>query len=217
MTHTIVVIGADAAGMSAAHQALRAARRVGREVSVVAFEATSHTSYSACGLPYLVARHVDSQDDLVARTAEEHRAAGIDLRMGTRVTAVDLDARTVTAEGPGGVETVAYDDVVIATGAAPIVPAWARGEDGGTLLGTGVVSTLDDGREWLDRMATTEGDVIVAGGGYIGLEMVEAALARGRRCTLLTRGRFMHTLDPEMGQRIVDAMRKAGERALAAR
>lgn len=209
MTHRIVVIGADAAGMSAAHQALRAARRVGRETAVLAFEATSHTSYSACGLPYWVAGHVESQDDLVARTFEQHVAAGIDLRMGTRVTAVDLEARTVTAEGPAGVEEFGYDDLVIATGAAPIVPDWARGEDGAPLPGAGAVSTLDDGRAWLERIQT-EGDVIVAGGGYIGLEMVEAALARGHRCTLLTRGRFMHTLDPEMGQRVVDTMRRAG-------
>ncbi|WP_324651707.1 FAD-dependent oxidoreductase [Georgenia sp. H159] len=209
MTHRIVVVGADAAGMSAAHQALRAARRAGRDVSVVAFEATSHTSYSACGLPYWAAGHVDSQDALVARTPEQHRAAGIDLRMGTRVTAVDLDARTVTAEGPDGVEELGYDDLVIATGAAPVVPEWARGQDGTPLPGTGPVSTLDDGCRWVDRLATGA-DVVVAGGGYIGLEMVEAALARGHRCTLLTRGRFMHTLDPEMAQRIVDAMRAAG-------
>ncbi|MGC0251285.1 FAD-dependent oxidoreductase [Pseudactinotalea sp. Z1748] len=209
MTHRIVVIGADAAGMAAAHQALRAARRTGREVSIVAYEATSHTSYSACGLPYLVAGQVDSQDALVARTAEQHRAAGIDLRMGTRVTAVDLDARTLTVQGHHGVEETGYDDLVIATGAAPVVPDWAQDEDGDPLPGTGAVSTLDDGREWLDRMAAG-GDVIVAGGGYIGLEMVEAALARGHRCTLLTRGRFMHTLDSEMRQRLVDTMRKAG-------
>lgn len=209
MTQRIVVVGADAAGMSAAHQALRAARRVGREVSVLAFEETSHTSYSACGLPYWVAGHVSSQDDLVARTFEQHVAAGIDLRMDTRVTAVDLDSRTVTARGPAGVEDVTYDDLVIATGAAPVVPDWALAEDGTPMPGTGAVSTLDDGREWLDRIES-EGDVLVAGGGYIGLEMVEAVLARGRRCTLLTRGRFMHTLDPEMGQRVVHAMRKAG-------
>ncbi|MCK0113376.1 FAD-dependent oxidoreductase [Ornithinimicrobium sp. F0845] len=209
MTHRIVVIGADAAGMSAAHQALRAARRVGREISVLAFEATSHTSYSACGLPYWVAGHVDSPEDLVARTVEEHRAAGIELRMGTRVTAVDLEARTVTAEGPAGVEEFGYDDVVIATGAAPVVPDWARGEDSAPIVGSGAVTTLDEGREWVERLKT-RGDVLVAGGGYIGLEMVEAALARGHRCTLLTRGRFMHSLDPEMGRRVVDAMRRAG-------
>src|SRR5699024_500241 len=102
-----------------------------------------------------------------------------------------------------------YDELVLATGAAPLVPDWARGADGAPLPGTGAVSTLDDGREWLDRIKT-DGDVLVAGGGYIGLEMVETALARGHRCTLLTRGRFMHTMDREMAQRIVDAMRNAG-------
>src|SRR5699024_8420498 len=112
-------------------------RRAGREVSVIAFEATSHTSYSACGLPYWVAGQVGSQEDLVARTYEQHVAAGIDLRMGTSVTAIDLDAKTVTAEGPDGVEEVSYDDLVIATGAAPVVPDWARDEDGATLPGTG--------------------------------------------------------------------------------
>ncbi|WP_407669360.1 NAD(P)/FAD-dependent oxidoreductase [Ornithinimicrobium avium] len=73
-----------------------------------------------------------------------------------------------------------------------------------------MVSTLDDGRYWLDEIGGESRDVLVAGGGYIGLEMVETVLARGHRCTLLTRGRFLHTLDPEMGQRVVDAMRRAG-------
>ncbi|HEX8779714.1 MAG TPA: FAD-dependent oxidoreductase [Nocardioides sp.] len=210
MTRRVVVVGADAAGMSAAHQALRAARRAGRELEVVAFEATQHTSYSACGLPYWIAGRVGSGDALVARTAAEHVAAGIDLRMGTRVTALDLDARTVTAEGPGGVEEVAYDDLVLATGAEPVLPDWARDDDGAVLPGAGPVKTMDDGRAWLDRFDDEDGDVLVVGGGYIGLEMVEAVLARGRGCTLLTRSRFMHVLDPDMGQRVVGALRRAG-------
>lgn len=210
MTRRVVVVGADAAGMSAAHQALRAAGRAGRELEVVAFEATEHTSYSACGLPYWIAGRVGSGDDLVARTAAEHVEAGIDLRMGSRVTAVDLDARTVTAEGPGGVEEVAYDDLVLATGAEPVLPDWARDDDGAVLAGAGPVKTMDDGLAWLDRLEDEDGDVLVVGGGYIGLEMVEAVLARGRGCTLLTRSRFMHVLDPDMGQRVVAALRRAG-------
>jgi NADPH-dependent 2,4-dienoyl-CoA reductase/sulfur reductase-like enzyme len=210
MTRRVVVIGADAAGMSAAHQALRAAERAGRELEVVAFEATGHTSYSACGLPYWIAGQVGSGDDLVARTAAEHVEGGVDLRMGTRVTAVDLDARTVTAEGPGGTEQVPYDDLVVATGAEPVLPDWARGDDGAVLAGAGPVKTIDDGRAWLDRFDAEGGDVLIVGGGYIGLEMAEAVLARGRGCTLLTRSRFMHVLDPDMGQRVVEAMRKGG-------
>lgn len=206
----VVVIGADAAGMSAAHQALRAARRAGRELDVVAFEATDDTSYSACGLPYWLAGEVGSADDLVARTAQEHVAAGIDLRMGTRVTAVDVDGRTVTVEGPDGTGREAWDELVVATGAEPVLPDWARCDDGSLADGAGPVKTIDDGEAWLDRFADHDGDVLIVGGGYIGLEMVETVLARGRGCTLLTRGRFMHVLDPDMGQRVVAALRRAG-------
>ena len=56
----------------------------------------THTSYSACGIPYWMAGDVDSGDDLVARTADEHRKAGIDLRFATEVVSADLEERTVT-------------------------------------------------------------------------------------------------------------------------
>ena len=92
----VVVVGADAAGMSAAHQALRTARRTGRDLAVTVLDKGTHTSYSACGIPYWMAGDVRSGEDLVARTADEHRAAGIDLRLGIEVVSADLGARTVT-------------------------------------------------------------------------------------------------------------------------
>ncbi|WP_231895477.1 FAD-dependent oxidoreductase, partial [Gordonia sp. 852002-50395_SCH5434458] len=92
----IVVVGADAAGMSAAHQALRTAEVTARSVEVIALEQTSDTSYSACGIPYLVAGLVDSETDLVARSAAQHRELGVDLRMGTTVTGIDRDRKVVS-------------------------------------------------------------------------------------------------------------------------
>ena len=65
----LLVVGADAAGMSAAHQALRTAKANGRDLEVVAVESSGHTSYSACGIPYWMAGDVESGDDLIARTA----------------------------------------------------------------------------------------------------------------------------------------------------
>ena len=82
-TERIAVIGADAAGMSAAHQALRTAKAAGRGIEVVALERTQDTSYSACGIPYWLAGDVDQAEDLVARSAERHREMGVDLRTGT--------------------------------------------------------------------------------------------------------------------------------------
>ena len=133
----VVIVGADAAGMSAAHQALRTARRTGRELEVTVLDKGTHTSYSACGIPYWMAGDVDSGEDLVARSAEKHRESGIDLRMETEVVAADLGARTVTT---GAGEEIAFDELVVATGAPATMPDWALRPDGTTYDGVGAVS-----------------------------------------------------------------------------
>ncbi|WP_418060964.1 FAD-dependent oxidoreductase [Pimelobacter simplex] len=205
----IVVVGGDAAGMSAAHQALRAARAADRDVEVTVIEATGHTSYSACGIPYWIAGDVASGDDLVARTAGEHRAAGLDLRLGTRVVAIDRERRTVRYDGAVGAGELPYDELVLATGATPVVPDWARA-DGALVTGVHPVKNLDDGAAWLDLLAASAGPAVVVGGGYIGVEMAEALLRRGFGTTLVTRSRVMSSLDPDQGDRIEKAMATAG-------
>ncbi|WP_110182925.1 FAD-dependent oxidoreductase [Nocardioides solisilvae] len=209
MSEHVVVVGADAAGMSAAHQMLRTAGRTGRELAVTVLEQGIHTSYSACGIPYWMAGDVDSADELVARTAEQHRDAGIDLRFGARVAGVDLTAREVALEGG---ERVGFDQLVVATGAHPIVPGWALGADGELPAGVRPVKTLDDGQWWIDRFAEAGpgAHVVVVGGGYIGLEVAEAALRRGHGVTLVTRSRVMSSLEPELSERVALALCDAG-------
>ncbi len=205
----VVVVGADAAGMSAAHQALRTARRTGRELAITVLDKGMHTSYSACGIPYWMAGEVGSGDDLVARTAEDHRAAGIDLRLGVEVVAADLRGRTVTTASG---EQVEFDELVVATGAPAVVPDWAVRADGSLHDGVGVVKTLDDGAAWLERFAAAGDDahVVVVGGGYIGVEVAETALRRGLGVTLVTRGRGMSMLEDEMSDRVNAALVEAG-------
>ena len=205
----VVVVGADAAGMSAAHQALRTARRTGRDLAITVLDRGTHTSYSACGVPYWMAGEVDSGDELVARTADAHREAGIDLRMGTEVVAADLRARTVTtATG----EVVDYDELVVATGSPAVVPDWALRPDGTAYAGVGAVKTLDDGAAWVDRFAAADNGAraVVVGGGYIGVEVAEALLRRGFRVTLLTRGRGMSMLEDQMSERVNAGLVEAG-------
>ena len=93
MTERIVVIGADAAGMSAASQAKRIA---GDAIEIVAFERGTHSSYAACGIPYWLAGDVDDPERLIARSPDAHRRNGIDLRMRTEVKEIDLAAGRVT-------------------------------------------------------------------------------------------------------------------------
>ena len=195
--------------MSAAHQALRTARRTGRELAVTVLDKGVHTSYSACGIPYWMAGDVGAGDDLVVRTADQHREAGIDLRLGIEVVAADLEARTVTT---GSGEEIAFDELVVATGASASMPDWALRADQTTYAGVGAVKTLDDGAAWIDRFAAADDDarVVVVGAGYVGVEVAEAALRRGFAVTVLTRGRGMSMLEDEMSERINAALVEAG-------
>ncbi|QNP69574.1 FAD-dependent oxidoreductase [Streptomyces roseirectus] len=206
--HRLVVIGGDAAGMSAASQARRA--KSPDDLEIVAFERGSFTSYSACGIPYWVGGDVTDRDDLIARTPEEHRARGIDLRLRTEVTEIDVPGRRVRARDAGsGVESwTGFDQLVVATGARPVRPdipgIGARGVHG--------VQTLDDGQALIDTLARARGRrAVVVGAGYIGVEMAEALVHRGFEVTLVNRGgEPMSTLDPDMGRLVRRAMEGLG-------
>jgi NADPH-dependent 2,4-dienoyl-CoA reductase/sulfur reductase-like enzyme len=208
VTERLLVIGGDAAGMSAAAGARR--RRTVDELEIVAFERGRHTSFAACGIPYLVSGLVPDEDALVARTPAEHRANGLDVRIRTEVVAIDTTARTVTARDlDAGTESVEpYDQLVIATGATPVRPPLP----GIQAAGVYGVQTLDDGialRNTLDRESPKH--VVVVGAGYIGIEMAEALLRRGLSVTVVcAEAAPMSALDVDMGDLIADAMRGLG-------
>jgi NADPH-dependent 2,4-dienoyl-CoA reductase/sulfur reductase-like enzyme len=203
MTERMVVIGGDAAGMSAASQAKRLR---GDALEVIAFERGEHTSYSACGIPYWVAGDIADEERLVARTPQQHRRNGIDLRMRTEAQGIDLDAGRVTVRdlASGRSYQEGYDHLVIATGAVPVRPP-LPGVDADGVFG---VQTLDDGAALLaDLKHSKPQHAVVVGGGYIGVEMAEAMVRRGLRVTVVDQApQPMATLDPDMGEMVHRAM-----------
>jgi NADPH-dependent 2,4-dienoyl-CoA reductase/sulfur reductase-like enzyme len=207
MTERLVVVGGDAAGMSAAMQV----RRRRPDVEVVALERTTWTSYSACGIPYLVGGIVDDIDDLVARTPQSFREKhGVDVRTGHEVRALDLDAGEVEAwdHVEGRTVRLGYDQLRVATGAVPVRPP-LPGLDLPFVHG---VQTLDDAARLLDQVQRDGGRrAVVVGGGYIGVEMAESFAQRGAEVTLVTAsGQLMPTLDPDMAAPLADQARKVG-------
>jgi len=206
----VVVVGGDAAGMSAAHQGLRAARAEGRDLEMIVLERTDVTSYSACGIPYWLAGDVESGADLVVRSPARHRQLGVDLRLGATATAMDAEARTVTYVDADGEHTLGYDELVIATGAHPWVPEWAQRPDGRLYEGVAPLKTLADGSAWVDLLGPGQGRLVITGGGYVGLEMAEAAVRRGYDVTVLTRTHLLSGLDAEMAERVATVLRAAG-------
>ncbi|MET0741716.1 MAG: FAD-dependent oxidoreductase [Candidatus Nanopelagicales bacterium] len=204
MTERVVVVGGDAAGMSAASLLKR---RRGDDVEVIAIERGSYTSYSACGIPYWIAGDVGSAEELVARSPEEHRRRGIDLRMHTEVVEIDLNAGHVVARSVQGADRIGFDQLVLATGAVPVRPD-LPGIDAGGVLG---VQTLDDGAAVLAALTSDVRRVVVVGAGYIGVEISEAVVRRDLDVTVLdAAAEPMTTLDPDMGALVHTAMEGLG-------
>ena len=209
MPERLVVVGGDAAGMSAASQARRL--RGPKELEIVAYEAGSFTSYSACGIPYLVGTVVDDVERLVVRTPEEFRTRqAIDARIRHRVEEIDLGRRAVRVRDleRGAESWTGFDHLLVATGAVPARPdlpgAEARGIFGVQTLdhGLAILRAVEQGRP---RRAA------VVGGGYIGLEMAEALTARGIHVTLLEQApQVMGSLDRDMADLVAQAMRDFG-------
>lgn len=205
----LVVIGGDAAGMSAASKA----RRTDPSLEIVALEAGPNTSYSMCGLPYLVAGRVSPPERLIARTPEQFRAQRIEVLLGHRAHTLDLHSGHVEATRQDGDEVrLAFDRLVIGTGARPR----RLGIPGEDLPGVFPLRDLRDGvamRAWAERPDVHA--AVVIGGGYVGMEMVESLLHRGLAVTVVQRGRqVMGGLDPDLAEIVQAELRKQGARLL---
>src|SRR5579884_2087219 len=192
MTHRLLVVGGDAGGMAAA----ASARRHGADFEIVALEQGRYTSYSACGIPYVVSGDVWALEELVVRTPQQFRdQLRIDVRTGHRATAVDLDRRSVEVRNLAQDRTyhLGFDLLHIATGARPRRPP-IPGIDGSHVFG---VQTLDDAARLLATIKSGQCEqVAVIGGGYIGLELAEAFVKRQSTVTVVEeRDEVMGTLD----------------------
>ncbi|MDS0473376.1 FAD-dependent oxidoreductase [Natrinema sp. 1APR25-10V2] len=173
MSETFVVIGGDAAGMSAASKV----KREEPDRDVIVFEKGEWVSYAACGMPYYVKGDVDDLDDLVTVTPEEFRdERDVDLRTGEAVVDIDRGARTVTVQSGDETYEQPYDDLLVATGASAIEPPF----DGLGLEGVFTIHDMDEADAIEDYVTERAPETAaIVGGGYVGIEMAEALSARG--------------------------------------
>jgi NADH oxidase (H2O2-forming) len=182
----IVVVGGGAAGIGAAG----AAKATDRSAEVTVYTEYEDAAYSPCGIPYVHGKEIPDFDRLFLATKEAYREAGIDIHYESQVTALDLDAHTVTVregdgtgEGPATEQQVGWDRLVIATGfdyADPGVP-------GGDLDGLYFVKNIRRAMEW-DKVLDTTKVAVVVEASPLGLEMVTA---------LAHRGIETHVVDPQ--------------------
>jgi NADPH-dependent 2,4-dienoyl-CoA reductase/sulfur reductase-like enzyme len=205
-TDRLVVIGGDAAGLSAASQARRL--REASDLEIVVLEQGPEISYSACGIPYWIGGLVSDRDKLLARTPAEFAAKDITVRTDTRAEGIDLDAGKVVAAGG---QAIGYDSLVVATGGRPLRPK-VPGLDADGVHG---VHRLADGADIRAAIAAGAKRAVVLGGGYIGLEMAEAFTSRGLSVTLVEQApAVMPTVDPELGELLGQELGRQGVRVV---
>ena len=224
-----VVVGGDAAGLSAASKFVRE-RSNSRDVVVL--ERGSWVSYAHCGTPYYVKGEVDSLLDLTTLSPDDVAERGIDLRRGHEVTALAPDRDAVRVAGPDGAFDQPFSDLLVATGATAsdgpfdLSPAGAftlHGMDDAAALRALVTppgEPLEDGDlpDAVDRarVARYADDpvpdaVAVVGGGYVGVEMAEAFAARGAAVHLFQRpDHLVPSFGPAAAAVLADALRDAG-------
>ncbi|MGL5949384.1 MAG: CoA-disulfide reductase [Aeromonas sp.] len=174
----IVIIGGEAAGMSAAAKA----RRLIKDAEIVVYEASDVISFGACGLPYFVGDEFQEAGFMAEFSPEEFAAKGVTVLTGHRVLSLDTHAQTLQVAHNGVEFTDQYDRLMIATGAKEVRPPIA----GLDLAGVFSLRVLQDG---LDLKAAVQDKskqhAVVIGSGYIGLEVVEALVAQGKTVRLI--------------------------------
>jgi NADPH-dependent 2,4-dienoyl-CoA reductase/sulfur reductase-like enzyme len=210
VTERLVIVGGDAAGMTAASQARK--RRGPSDLEILAFERGSYTSFSACGIPYFVGDVVKELDALIVRTPEEFKQKqDIEVRTRHEVVSIDTDRRVVGVRDLDGGRDheESFDLLMIATGAEPVRPE-LENVDAEGIFG---VQVLEDGvaiRRVVDERAPKR--AVIVGAGYIGIEMAEAFCNRGIDVTIVELGSapMPASIDPDMGGLISEAIRDLG-------
>ncbi|MBO8142368.1 MAG: FAD-dependent oxidoreductase [Firmicutes bacterium] len=204
MKRRLVVVGGVAAGMSAAARA----KRLNPALDVVVLEKGEYISYGACSLPYFVAGYFDDYRKLLARTPEEAREQGIDVRTGHNVTGIDLKAGTVTVQAHGKEETVPFDTLLLATGAVPVVPG---GWQVNGIEGIHLLRTVEDAQRLRAQVGRGVGRAVIVGGGYIGVEMADALRERGISVSIMDMAdQLLTNFDADMARHVEEDLRSDG-------
>ncbi|WDQ18064.1 FAD-dependent oxidoreductase [Rhodopirellula sp. P2] len=205
----LLIVGGVAGGASAATRA----RRMNEQAEIILFEKDHDVSFANCGLPYHIGQEIEDRDALVVASADFlRRRFRLDVRTREEVVSIDRANQTVTVRRHGATSgqdetySQAYDKLILAPGASPIVPD-LPGVDADNVLTLRNLVDMDRIKAHVDSGVVRR--AVVVGAGYIGLEMVEQLRRRGVAVDLVElRDQVLPLLDHEMAQPIEEALRR---------
>ncbi|MEJ2545814.1 MAG: FAD-dependent oxidoreductase, partial [Calditrichaceae bacterium] len=203
----IIIIGGNAAGMSAASRI----RRNDQKVKITVFEKSNYVSYAACGLPYYISDEINQAENLIAVKVNDF-VEKRNIQVKLRHEGISFDSRSKTVQvkdlDNDRIAELEYYKLIIATGARAMMPSIT----GSHLENIFVLRTLDQGI-WLKKHIEKSNPkhALIIGGGYIGLEMAEALIKQSLDVTLVEmRNRLMNNVDAEISDQIESYLKEKG-------
>lgn len=176
----IIIIGAQAAGASAAAKA----KRINPEATIRIYEKSDIVSFGACGLPYFIGDHFSDANEMISRTPQQFEKDGIDIKILHEVVAIDTLSKKLKIKdlinGHSFEDT--YDKLLLAVGASPIIPPFSNDK----LKNIFTLRDIYDGQAIKKTLNDAQvNNIIVVGAGYIGLELVESLVALNKKVKLI--------------------------------
>lgn len=207
MPTRLVIIGGVAGGATAAARA----RRLDENAEIVLFERGEFVSFANCGLPYFIGGVIKKRDDLLVATPEMFRVRyNVDVRIRSEVTAIDRENRQVVARNLDTGETYSerYDKIILSPGAAPFeLPIRDAAPD--RVFSLRNIPDSDRIKAFVDEKQPEM--AVIAGGGFIGLEMAENLVHRGVKTTIVEMlDQILPQLDREMASAVRVHLEKKG-------
>ena len=203
----VVIVGGVAGGATAAARI----RRLDEQAEIVVFERSGFISYANCGLPYYIGGVIEDPEELTLQTPESFFSRfRVAMRVRHEVTAIHPDKKTVSVTNleTGEAFEESYDKLILSPGAKPTQPR---------LPGVGLsklftLRTVEDTfriKEYIDRNHPKS--AVLAGGGFISLELAENLRELGMEVTIVQRPKqLMNPFDPDMASFIHSEMRRHG-------
>ena len=203
----VVIVGGVAGGATAAARI----RRLDEQAEIVVFERSGYISYANCGLPYYIGDVITDPEELTLQTPESFFSRfRVDMKVRHEVTAIHPERKTVSVKNLETDEVFeeSYDKLILSTGAKPTQPR---------LPGVGIdklftLRTVEDTfriKEYINQNHPKS--AVLAGGGFIGLELAENLRELGMDVTIVQRPKqLMNPFDADMASMIHSEMRKHG-------
>ena len=205
----VVIVGGVAGGATAAARI----RRLDENAEIVVFERSGYISYANCGLPYYIGDMITDSEALTLQTPESFwRRFRVEMKVRHEVTAIHRDRKVVSVQelDTGREFEESYDKLILSPGARPTKPK-LPGAGIQKLFTLRTVEYTIRIKEYIEK--NHPGSAVLAGGGFIGLELAENLRELGMEVTIVQRPRqLMNPFDPDMASFIHAQMRKAGVR-----